>query len=280
MKKLILGAAVLCSALCMSCDDELDVRIPFPTNITLNELKLDFSKHNVPDGGFSSQGIHFNTVKAADGQLAGGFCYSNRLSRSYPWKGDVVSVDSMRYSVFNRLRNNTETYAVCHVNGDDAFFTLEQPRVIEYILVANTTWTYYSMLHGDKYCRVDKETGEEFPVKNPYVPSEPLGIWYTYVPGGVKKFTTTDKDYMLLTAKGYNGGKETGTVKFYLACKGANPDHPTWNYIHSKWERMDLATLGEVDKVVFYLDSSDKDENGRMRTPAWFCVDGIQLKNQ
>ena len=64
-----------------------------------------------------------------------------------------------------------------------------------------------------------------------------------------------------------------------LACKkGHNADNPDWDYIQNNWRRFDLYPLGEVDKVVFYLDSSDKDENGRMRTPAWFCLDGLQLR--
>lgn len=46
-----------------------------------------------------------------------------------------------------------------------------------------------------------------------------------------------------------------------MACKkGHNADHPTWDYVVADWMKMDLTALGTVDKVVFYLDSSDKDE--------------------
>ena len=117
---------------------------------------------------------------------------------------------------------------------------------------------------------------EEKPAPNPNVPSTPKGIWYTYVEGGVRKFT--DGDYCTLTAKGYLAGKETGSVSIDLACKkGHNAEHPAWDYYVTDWNKMQLSALGTVDKVAFYLDSSDKDDNGRMRTPSWFCLDGLQF---
>lgn len=276
MKKYI-AALMIGAGVFASCSDELELRVPYPTNITLNELELGRFTHNVPDGGFKSDGIHFNTVKDSNGQLEAGFCYSNRSMRSFTWAGDEISLDSVRYSVWTTRPNTTKVYAVCHVKGDDAYFTLDKPSKIEYLLVSNTTWNYLAMTYGDEYCEIDKETGEKKPVANPNVPSKPLGIWKTYIEGGVKKFG--DGDYFRITAKGYKGGSETGTATFDLACKkGANTANPDWNYIVKNWTRWDLASLGEVDKVVFYLDSSDKDEaTGKMRTPAWFCIDGIQL---
>ncbi len=279
MKKINLSIVVFFVTLFVACDDDLELNVPYANNITLNELELDRFSHVVPKGGFSTQGINFNTIKGVNGQLKAGFCYSNRAKRSFPWKGDEMSVDSMRYSVYNVNPNNTGTYAVAKVEGDEAYFTLDRPSVIDYILVANTTWTYFAMLYGDKYCKKDKETGKDIPGENPGIPSKPKGIWYTYVPGGVRKFSYKQKDYMHLTAKGFNGGKITGEVTFDLACAGANAEHLEWNYIIYQWGRMDLVSLGLVDKVIFYLDSSDKNEKGEMRTPAWFCIDGIQLKN-
>ena len=274
MKKLL--PAVLLMATLGACDDDLDLRVPYPDNITLNELALDDFTHEVPDGGFESQGIHFNTVRGADGQLEGGFCYSNRSMRSFV--SSEQELDLIRYSVWTSKPNQTEVYAVAHVVDDEAYFTLETPSVVEYILVANTSWAYLAMNYGDKYCEIDEDSGEEIPVANPNVPSEPMGIWLTYVPGGVRKFSDENKDYFRLTATGYSGGRETGTVTFDLACKGANAENPKWSYIVTEWTRMDLASLGVVDKVVFHLDSSDKDAQDRMRTPAWFCLDGIQLQ--
>lgn len=273
MKKYLYSLIVV--AFFAACSDDSDVNIPKPTNITLNELTLERFSHNVPDGGFTSQGIHFNTVKGANGQLEGGFCYSNRSLRSFTWTGTEAAVDSMRYSVWSTKPNNTEVYAVGHVNGDDTYFTLDTPSTIDYILVSNTTWAYLSMSYGDSFGTAEK------PEINPNIPSKPKGIWHTYVPGGVKKFVKEDKDYMRLTAKGYNNNQSVGSVTLDLACRGANAENPTWDYYVTDWTKMDLSSLGVVDKVVFYLESSDVDTTtGKMRTPAWFCLDGIQLMNE
>lgn len=279
MKNIFLSLATVALITFASCSDDLEVRVPYPTNITLNELKLDGNfTHKIVNGGFESQGIHFNAVEIK-GQLDAGFCYSNRSQRSFTWKGDETSLDSLRYSVYpGNTPNNTETYAVCHVKGDDAYFTLATPSVIQYILVANTTWDYLAIYYGDTYGSVEE------PKENPNIPSKPKGVWNTYVPGGVTKMYSTDatnKHYFRLTAKGYKGGVETGTTSVDLACmRGVYPEFPKYNFVVDGWKRFDLASLGTVDKVVFYLDSSDKDASGNMRTPAWFCLDGIQLENK
>ena len=278
MKNIFLSLATVTLVTFASCSDDLEVRVPYPTNITLNELKLDGNfTHKIVNGGFESQGIHFNAMEV-NGQLDAGFCYSNRAQRSFTWKGDEISLDSLRYSMYSPTPNNTETYAVCHVKGDDAYFTLETPTVVQYILVANTTWDYLAIYYGDTYGSVEE------PKENPNIPSKPKGVWNTYVPGGVAKMYSTDatnKHYFRLTAKGYKGSVETGTTSVDLACmKGVYPEFPQYNFVVDGWKRFDLVSLGTVDKVVFYLDSSDKDANGNMRTPAWFCLDGIQLENK
>lgn len=272
MKNIILSICAVLGCTFAACSDDIDLKIPHADNITFSELEIPtrFS-HVIPDGGFSVQGINFNTVKSSDGQLEGGFCYSNRSNRSFVWTNTTEAIDSIRYSVWSTRPNNTGTYLVCHVNNDDAFFTFSKPQVIDYILVANTTWAYLAMNYGDTYGT------EEEPVANPNIPSKPMGIWHSYVPGGVKKFE--DNDYFTLTVKGYRGGTQTGTVTLDLACKkGHNVDYPDWDYIITDWRKLELSALGEVDKVVFYLDSSDKNEQNVMRTPAWFCLDGFQLQ--
>lgn len=258
--------------LLFSCDDDLELKVPYPDNITFEELTLPTRfTHEIPDGGFSVRGLNFNTVKSSDGQLEGGFCYSNRSNRSFVWTNTPEAIDSIRYSVWSTRPNNTGTYLVCHPNGDEAYFTLDKAQTIEYMLVSNTTWAYLAMNYGDTYGTLEE------PVANPNVPSKPKGVWHTYVPGGVNKFA--ENDFLSLIVKGYNNGSETGTVTFDLACKkGHNTAHPEWNYILTDWTKMELSSLGTVDKVVFYIDSSDKDGQGKMRTPSWFCLDGIQLK--
>jgi hypothetical protein len=275
MKKYIVNIAWIASLLvAVSCQkDELELLVPYYDDITLNELKLDKDfTHQVPAGGFSSKGIHFNTVKGADGQLEAGFAYSNRSNRSFTWTSTEAALDSNRYSVYTIRPNRTETYAVAKVKNEDAFFTLDNPSVIEHILVGNTTYTYLALFYGDVYGTANE------PVINPNIPSKPTGIWYSYVSGGVKKLDKANKDYYRIIAKGYYNGSPTKTLKFDLACRGSNPAQPNWDYTVDNWYRFDLAELGKVDKVVFNVESSDVDVNGNIRTPAWFCLDGIRLK--
>ena len=258
-------------AACQS--DELELVIPSNDDITLNELKLDKEfTHSTPEGGFDSKGIHFNTVRSSDGRLEAGFAYSNRSNRSFTWTGTEAALDTNRYSVFTVKPNRTEVYAVAKVRNDDAFFTLDKPQIIEHILVGNTTYTYLALTYGDVYGTAVS------PVTNPNIPSAPLGVWQTYVPAGVKKMSKANKDFYRIIAKGYLNGTPTNSLKFDLACCGSNPENPNWDYIVNNWYKFDMKELGTVDKVVFNLESSDVDSEGNIRTPAWFCIDGIRLK--
>lgn len=278
MKQLVsIFSLIFCILLCSCEGDKLDLVIPYPNAITFSDLKItERFSHVIPENGFSTNGITFNTMKSSDGQLSGGFCYSNRSYRQFANTSSVEAIDSMKYSIWTTMPNTTGTYLVCNTSDDKAFFTLETPTTIEYILVGNTTWDYLSMAYGNQYGT------EEEPVVNLNQPSSSIsskkiyGVWYTNVPGGVKKFT--EGDYFTLTAVGYLNDKVVGELSIDLACKeGHNEEHPTWDYIASDWRRFDLGSIGAVDKILFKLDSSDKDINGKMKTPPFFCIDGIKL---
>jgi hypothetical protein len=153
---------------------------------------------------------------------------------------------------------------------------LESPAVVEHILVANTTYVYLALVYGDQYGT------EEEPVANPNIPgsANKKGVWYTNVPGGVKKMVNEDKDYYKLIVTGYNGDTKTGEVEFYLCTRKGDPNHPDWSLVINDWYKVDLSSLGVVSKVVFHVASSDIEERtGRMRTPPYFCLDGIRIKN-
>ena len=256
-----------------SCNnDNLDLLVPLPDDINFTELQLDRFSHVVPDGGFVSGGISFNTTKNADGTLKGGFVYSNRSNRSFTWTGTEAALDSNRYSVYTLKPNYTGVYGVCKVNDGDAFFTLSKPKVVEHILVGNTTYNFFAMRDGDQFGTAEK------PEINPNITSKPKGVWYTYVPGGVKKFANADKDFFKLIVTGYRNGNEVGKIDYFLATMQADSSHPTWSYIRDDWYKVELSALGEVDKISFNIDSSDKTESGVIRTPSYFCIDGIRLK--
>ncbi len=257
--------------LAASCSDKKDILIPYAEDITFNELSLEDFSYNVPDGGFKSGNIKFNTKKNSDGTFSG-FAYSNRNNRSFTWTNSQTAIDTNRFSVYTARYNRTETFAVVSVKADDAFFTLDNPSVIEHVLVANTSYNYLSMNYGDVYGTVDA------PVVNPNIKAAPKGVWYSNVPGGAKKMADADKDYFKIIATGYNGTGVTGTKEFFLCSKTYDPLNPTQSYLLNDWYKFDLTSLGQVNKVVFHLESSDRTSTGAMRTPSYFCLDGIRLK--
>lgn len=277
MKKLYIAMIVMAGII--SCSDDKDVLVDIPNDVTLNELALGRFTHQIPDGGFTSRAAHsngvtFNTNKNSDGTYSG-FAYSNRNNRSFTWTATQEALDSNIYSVFTRYPNANEVYAVACVKDDDAYFTLEKPAVVEHILVGNTTYAYLAMVYGEQH-----GTPEE-PVANPNIPgsANKKGVWYSNVPGGVKKMVDADKDYFKLVIKGFNGSNQTGTVNFYLCTRKGDPENPDWSRVVNDWYPVDLSSLGVVDKIVFNLESSDIEAGtGRMRTPAYFCLDGIRIQ--
>lgn len=174
MKKLIYILLASVTMLFTACEDDYDKLVKEPNDITLNELQLEKFTHVIPDGGFKSGGITFNTKKNPDGTFSG-FAYSRRSNRSFTWSGTDAALDSNRFSVYTPRPNQTEVYAVACVKDDDVYFTLDKAAVVEHILVANTTYAYFAMNYG-------KDTGPT-PIANPNVPSAPKGIWQTYAPG-------------------------------------------------------------------------------------------------
>lgn len=89
----------------------------------------------------------------------------------------------------------------------------------------------------------------------------------------------TAKGFVKLTVQGFNGEKATGAVDFWLAIRtNVDPALPAYNIILGDWYKVELSTLGAVDKLVFHLSSSDTDASGNMRTPPYFCLDGIRIR--
>ena len=63
--------------------------------------------------------------------------------------------------------------------------------------------------------------------------------------------------------------------------KGVATEEPynIWdNRIEYEWMPWDMSSLGEVDKVVFTMDCSEKNADGSLHIAPYFCIDGIRLK--
>lgn len=326
-KYLIATTLILGVFLLWSCEDEIRVsNLDFPNDVTFNpgeglSVDVPYLTFVVPTTSFKAKAyktgeVTFNVKKNADGTHTG-FALSSKNYRSYPWSTSKPlgsnpspakikeAVDSSIYSVYSgRFPNQLKTFTVVRPQGDDAFFTVDKPRVVEHVLVANTTYNYMLLNYGSRYSsKYNKTTqlyeemdgGNLAKVRNPNIPdasSAKFAVWYLPDPYGFGKgsdfrslagqqaLAGTPKGYFKITAKGYLNGQLTATSDYYLAVlEGVAPaPYDKWNLVQSEWAKWDLSTLGAVDKVIFYLDSSDKDVNGEMRTPPYFCLDGIRLK--
>lgn len=262
---------ILSMLLLHACSNEDDLLVDYPDDITFNELELDRFSHKIPENGFSSGGINFNTVKNTDGSYSG-FAYSNRSNRSFTWDDTALALDSNIYSVYTPKPNQTGVYTVVHVKNDDAYFTLDKPTIIEHILIANTTYTYLGLYYGNQYGTTAN------PLANPNIPSAPKGVWYSYIPELARKMDQNG-DYFKVIVNGYKDGILTGQQNAYLCCrKDADPAFPQYNFLRSDWVKADLTSLGVVDKVVFQMDCNLKNSSGESLIPTYFCIDGIRIK--
>ncbi|KGL59015.1 DUF4465 domain-containing protein [Polaribacter sp. Hel1_85] len=161
--------AIACIALFNACDDELEVKIPYPNDITFNELTLDRFSYEIYDAPFNvgddeSGVVTVNVSNTGNGTFSG-FALSNKNFRSYPWSlsrdfapanGLTASetqqaIDSTAFSVYTDEVNRTENYLVGNTTGDNAYFTLAQPGIVEHVLLANTSYNYLLSNFGSIY---------------------------------------------------------------------------------------------------------------------------------
>lgn len=331
-----------------SCEDELEVRTPFPNDITFNELSLEKFTYKISDTPFTSgdntSGIITVNVTNTGGGKYGGFALSNKNWRSYPWSlspdfaptGGIspsekqAAIDSTAFSVYTFRTNRTENYLVGHTAGNDAFFSLNKPSVVEHVLVANTTYTYLLASFGSKYSRDFNDETQAYDIgidgrkirniQNPNPSRLRHGRFYLPAPNDVEAIhlsghaelakrkvgalaaeatrnaggteieaindsiaahSSLNTGYIKLKIEGFLNETQTGDVDFYLAAlPNTDPEHPEYDFILNDWTRVDLSSLGEVDKVLFKMSSSYVDATGEMIYPPTFCLDGIRLANQ
>lgn len=92
-------------------------------------------------------------------------------------------------------------------------------------------------------------------------------------------YTALSKGFVKLTIQGFVGSKETGSVDYWLAIRPkVDPANPLLNIIRSDWNKVDLTSLGTVDKILFNITSSYTDTNGKSLLPSYFCLDGMRIR--
>lgn len=345
-KHIQIVAILTCLLGLYSCaDDSIELKIPYPNDITFNELELDRFTYNIPNTPFTTgddeSGVITVNVSAGGSGSYSGFALSNKNWRSYPWNlspdfapaGGITpaekqaSIDSTAFSVTTVRPNRTENYLVGRADGEDAYFTLSAPATVEHVLVANTTYNYLLASYGSIYSGTfDTETqsytidgSKVRNIQNPNTSASRYGRFTLPAPNGsnavrlsghaelakreagataaeatrnaggteaeaindsIAAYNALSTGYIKLKIEGYLNETLTGDVDFYLAAlPNTDPEHPEYDFILNDWTKVDLTSLGEVDKVLFKISSSYTDGAGTMVYDPAFCLDGIRLTN-
>ena len=113
----------------------------------------------------------------------------------------------------------------------------DQPQTISGFYITNTVYTLDAILNGD------------------------------YANGAFAQ-----GDYMTVTAKGFNGGVQTGEAVFYLA--DYRSTNSAEHYAVDTWEWFDLTSLGAVTDLQFEVFTTKGDAYG-FTTPTYFCLDNF-----
>lgn len=312
----------------VSCEDQTHLStLPYPNDITFNAEekgldievpKLDFVQLDAPftARAFNYGSITMNAKKKADGTHVG-FALSNKNYRSYPWCNAKTTsnpnpnpsaetlkkaTDSLLYSCYTgSYANRMKNFAVVRVEGEEAYFTIDEPRVVEHVCITNCTFNYLALRYGSvnssrilsNVCQ-EMYNGKLATTRNPNIPNTSAtayGVWflpdyYNFGQGEpwVRVYGNNSKPnyFFKVIATGYNGGTKTGSVDIWLSLKkGVATEEPysLWNNaIEAEWMPWDLSSLGVVDKVVFTMDCAEKNADGSLHIAPYFCIDGIRLK--
>ncbi|MCD7899279.1 MAG: DUF4465 domain-containing protein [Bacteroides sp.] len=136
--------------------------------------------------------------------------------------------------------------------------------------VSNNTYVtaYYNT--SDDYGVAIKFKQGDYNVKGLYVTNS-LAAYTSISEGDNFSREFQNGDWYKVTI--YNMDK-TENVEFYLADYQNNKTE-----IVTEWKWVDLTSLGETNGLRFELSSTDNNEYG-MRTPAYFCIDGITIEEK
>lgn len=217
---------------------------------------IDFEEFSIPNDSFNNGAAY-----ALDSNWKGfepantNVIFTNKYDTSWGgfWnKGFALSTktDSTTagftnlYSAYTKTGNTSRTFAVGQQRARIVFKNQDE-LVIRSLAITNSAYAALSMKNGDSFA---------------------------------KKFGGTsgnDSDWFMATFIGYrNGVKLNDSVNFYLADFRFTDNSK--DYILNKWETVDLTSLGLHDSIEIKLTSSDTGAFG-MNTPAFFCIDNVEL---
>ena len=190
----------------------------------------DPTTETMVEDGFYSGSYYFNTGAYPSWNYWYGYSLSNETATSY------TSLADQWHSVVGEGHNGSSNFCIAFPEGQFVEVTNSTDGdIINGVYVSNTAYAYNGMAVGDGFASAFEED-----------------------------------DWFKVTATGFNGDSQTGTVDFYLA------DYRSSNaldrYILDTWQWMDLRSLGKVTKVRFTIDGSDKGQYG-LNTAAYFAMD-------
>jgi hypothetical protein len=201
-------------------------------------------------GGFSSGGMYFKNSydSSFGGYWASGFACSS-ISDSV-----TTGFTNLYAARTGTGFNGSQNYAVAQQNA----MAYQNNQLIDVLFngfyVTNGTYAYYSMHDGDAFARKFGDT--------------------TGTNSGLPQGSYPD--YFKLIVRAYlNGFLKNDSVEFYLADYRFNND--SLDYIVDTWQWVDCTDIGVFDSVVFKLSSSDNGMFG-MNTPAFFCIDNLEIQ--
>ncbi|HLP20883.1 MAG TPA: DUF4465 domain-containing protein [Chitinophagales bacterium] len=191
-------------------------------------------------GGFASGNAFFSNDYNVGGGYWSGFSYSNKQDVTTSGAGNQYS------AITGGGYGGSTTYAVANDYGDAKVRLTNNGagRSVKGFYVTNATYAYLTMKNGDMFAK-------KF--------------------GGA---TGTDPDWFRLNVTGWkNGAVKSQKVEFYLAdFRGDSAQ----DYILNNWAWVDLQPLGNVDSLVFHLESTDTAGGFGMNNPAYFVMDNFE----
>lgn len=127
---------------------------------------------------------------------------------------------------------------------------------------------------GYEACTVMFNDGKQYKAKGVYVTNHTWPYYGCQNGDGFGRAFDQEGDYFVIIAKGLDAnGEETGTAEFTLASFNNGQLFQV-----NEWTWWDLSALGEVDQIIFTMDSSDKGQWG-INTAKYFCMDKLQVED-
>lgn len=204
-------------------------------------------------GGFQSGSAYFVNEYNPAWFSWSGWAYSNmRNDSTAGWSNQYSAITAGGMGAGPQGGTN---YALAYVSSNftgnnepipvQVSFASDSLFEVKGLYITNTTMAYLSMRHGDAFSK-------KF--------------------GGI---SGNDPDYFVLKAFGIRqDNSHTDTAEFYLAdFRFANN---SLDYIVKEWRWFDLAQLGQVKGLRFFLESSDVGLYG-INTPTYFAADQLTL---